>query len=314
MLHILLSELVERYGLKYEGENVIIEGFNLANRQIESDNILTYAESEKYLYYGIGNVKVKAILTTEKLADSFKEKRNDISYVFTEFPEHTFYTMYNDLVSLGAFDNQFFKTDESSVIDKGIGVVIEAGVRFGKNVRIGHNTIIKSGTIIGDNVSIGCGSIIGSEGFQLIKDRFGNNLNVPHIGGVYIGNNVSIGDCTTVCKSLFEGFTKIDDYTKIDNHVHIAHNCNVGKNCSITAHCTMFGSSSIGNNVWMAPHSKIMNGATVGDGTFIGTSAFVEGKVPSNNRLFGIPAKPIDEYMREQVYIKRCIHSISNRK
>ena len=215
--------------------------------------------------------------------------------------------MYIDLVSSGAFDSLLFITDTSSVVNKGVGVVIENGVKFGNNVRIGHNTIIKSGTIIGDNVSIGCCSVIGGEGFQLIKDKFGNNLNIPHTGGVYIGNNVSIGDCTTICKSLFEGFTRVGDYTKIDNHVHIAHNCNIGKNCSITAHCTMFGSSCIGNNIWLAPHSKIMNGAIVGDGTFIGTSSFVEGKIPPNSRLFGMPAKPIDEYIRDIVEFKKII-------
>lgn len=48
---------------------------------------------------------------------------------------------------------------------------------------IGHNSIIKSGSIIGNNVTIGCCSVIGGDGFQLIKEVDGN-MCIPHVGRV----------------------------------------------------------------------------------------------------------------------------------
>lgn len=313
MLNIRLSELAAKYNLQFKGNDVIVRGFNLSNRHVIADSVLTYAETEKYLRCAINNPKVSAVVTTEEMSMLSLQDQVKVSFLLTDYPEHTFYSIYIDLVASGILGRDSFKTDLSSV-SIGEGSVIENGVRFGKNVRIGNNTVIRSGTVIGDNVSIGNCSVIGSEGFQLIKDRFGNNMDIPHIGGVYIGNHVSIGDCVTVCKSLFEGSTEIGDYTKIDNHVHIAHNCVIGKNCSITAHCVMFGSSYLEDNVWLAPNSMIMNGAVVGNNSFVGAASFVEGKIPPDSKLFGIPAKQIEEYIKEQVKIKRCIKLLEKNK
>ena len=48
-------------------------------------------------------------------------------------------------------------------ISKGINVIIEENVSFGKNVVIGHNVIIYAGTKIGDNVVIQDNVVIGKQ-------------------------------------------------------------------------------------------------------------------------------------------------------
>ena len=145
-------------------------------------------------------------------------------------------------------------------------------------------------------MTIGSCSVIGGEGFQLIKDDNGINHTIPHIGRTYIGNDVTIGDLAVVTKSLFEGYTKVMDNVKIDNFVHVSHNCVVGKNSVITGYSAMMGSSTIGKNVWIAPKCTIMNGVHVGDGAFVCACSFVCLDVKPGSRVSGNPAQRVKDY------------------
>ena len=50
----------------------------------------------------------------------------------------------------------------------------------------------------------------------------------------------------------------------------------------------------IGNNVWIAPNTKIMKGAIIGDGAIIGSDSMVSKEIPSNSLAVGHPAKVIN--------------------
>ena len=50
-----------------------------------------------------------------------------------------------------------------------------------------------------------------------------------------------------------------------------------------------------GNHVWIAPNSKIMKGATIGDGTIIGSNTIVTKTVPSYCLAVGMPVKVVKE-------------------
>lgn len=52
-----------------------------------------------------------------------------------------------------------------------------------------------------------------------------------------------------------------------------------------------------GNHVWIAPNSKIMKGATIGDGTIIGSNSIVTKSVPSHCLAVGMPVKVVKEYV-----------------
>lgn len=50
---------------------------------------------------------------------------------------------------------------------------------------------------------------------------------------------------------------------------------------------------SIGDHVWIAPNTKIMKGAVVGDGTIIGSDTMVSKSIPANVLAVGHPAKVV---------------------
>ena len=289
-----LSTIAQLINKTIIGDDLLINGLNLSNREILSSRVLSYCTSLKYLKIALENSKVKALVVSPSIYRELPDNvKNKYSYIIDEFPESTFYTLFMRLYEL-YYPHYSWKTDFNNAIILDGGIV-EDGVILGKNVLIGNNSIIKSGTIIGNDVVIGACSVIGGDGFQLIKDSKGNNQTIPHAGRVKIGNYVSIGDNVTISKSLFDGFTHIGDYTKIDNHVHVAHNCKVGENCVLAANCIMFGSSELKRHVWVAPNATIMNRVVVEDDAFIGASSFVSRNVKSGARMFGIPAININE-------------------
>lgn len=296
ILKIRLSEIASFLGLPYVGNDVILDGFNLTNRNIEADGVISYCASVKYFRKAQKNSKVKALIVPQNLYDTLSdEDRNAFSYIISDTAEWSFYRAYINVVNNFDFSINY-KTviPDDCVIQE--GAIVEKGVELGHHVVIGNNSVIKAGTIICDNVTIGCCSIIGGEGFQLIKDENGNNHLIPHIGRTYLADNVSVGDNTVITKSLFEGYTKVLENAKIDNFVHVSHNCTVGQNSVVTAHTSLFGSSIIGENVWIAPHCSIMNRVHVGNGAFICGCSFVCVDVKPDTRVSGNPATRVLEY------------------
>lgn len=292
--NISLNEISRILELKLIGKNYCINGLNLCNKNSIHNSIISYITSNKYIRYIRQNPLVKALILTQEMYDLMNEEFTDLSFFITDYPEETFYDLHAYLCNLNIFYEQF--NFEKTIGDNCLiheSAILENGIEIGNNVRIGQNTVIKKGTIIEDNVKIGCGSIIGSEGFQLISDHSGNNKLIKHIGGCHIRKNVSIGDNTTICNSLFENTTVIGFNTKIDNLVHVAHNCIIGDNCVLTAGVILSGSTLIGNNVWIAPNSTISNHVILENNSFIGIGSVVLKKIKERSKVFGNPAKEI---------------------
>lgn len=49
----------------------------------------------------------------------------------------------------------------------------------------------------------------------------------------------------------------------------------------------------IGNHVWIAPNTKVMKGAVIGDGAIIGSDTMVSKCIPPNSLAVGHPAKVV---------------------
>ena len=136
--------------------------------------------------------------------------------------------------------------------------VIHKNVSIGNNVIIGNNTVIHDNTEIGDNVVIGCNCTIGGVGFGYEKDDNGEYILIPHIGNVIIKDKVEIGSNTAIDRAVM-GSTILNENVKVDNLVHIAHGVVIGKNSLVIANAMIAGSTVIGENVWVAPSSSLIN-------------------------------------------------------
>ena len=142
---------------------------------------------------------------------------------------------------------------------------------------------------------------------------------VGHNNTIRIGDNCIIG---VGCSFWMEGdniIVDIGDRCTFTRQVHLnaqetSRRIIIGENCMFSNHITVRTSDShpiysihdnerinpakdviIGSNVWIAPDSKIMKGAVIGDNCIIGSNTIVNKGIPPYCLAVGMPAKIVKE-------------------
>ena len=218
------------------------------------------------------------------------ETINHKNVIKVENPKATFFSIVAWLLRNIGFKPLFSShTAKSAKVHKSAS--ISDGVYIGEGTVIGAGVVIYSNVKIGNNCTIEANSVIGNAGFGVIQEKK-QNLMVPHVGGVVIGNNVRVGALTTIDRGTI-GNTFIDDFTKIDDRVHVAHNCIFGKRNIICAGASVGGSVNIGNDCWIGLGCNIKQKVNITSSTFIGMGANIFHDTSSQAKLVGYPAKKL---------------------
>ncbi len=190
----------------------------------------------------------------------------------------------------------------------GAGAVIGEGSIVGRDCLVYPRAVVYPGVQIGDRVVIHAGAVLGADGFGYVRDReTGSYTQFPQQGRLFIEDDVEIGANTTIDRGALAE-TRIRRGAKIDNLVHIGHNCDIGEDVVIAAQTGISGSSSVGNGAVIAGQVGIGDHAHVGPGVILGGQAGVlSGKTVSTTGtvLWGTPAKPLREYLRELATLSR---------
>jgi UDP-3-O-[3-hydroxymyristoyl] glucosamine N-acyltransferase len=188
------------------------------------------------------------------------------------------------------------------------GAVIGRGVHVGKGCHVYPRAVIYPKTTLGDRVIVHAGAVLGADGFGYVRDKeTGAYTQFPQQGRLVIEDDVEIGANTTIDRGAL-GETRIRRGTKIDNLVHIGHNCDIGEDVVIAAQTGISGSSTVGNGAVIAGQVGIGDHAHVGPGVILGGQAGVlSGKTvdTTGTVLWGTPAKPLREYLREIATVGR---------
>jgi len=177
-------------------------------------------------------------------------------------------------------------------VEIGTNVIIEPFVTIGSNVKIDENVVVKSGTkilnnvLIGKNCEIDENVVIGSQGFGIEVDNLTTTYRIPHLGGVIIGDNVSIGSGSIINSGTIEP-TIIMNNVKIDSSVHIAHNCLIKDSSLIASNSITSGSCEVGRNVWIGPNSVIANRVTIQDNVYVAMGSVVIRNVKKGQKVSG---------------------------
>ena len=190
------------------------------------------------------------------------------------------------------------------------GTQIFDGVKISENVKIGADCIIFQNVVIYENVSIGnrvklhAGVCLGADGFGFVRDDEGDYIKFPQIGSVVIEDNVEIGANSCVDRGSL-GVTRIGRGTKIDNLVQIAHNVLIGERVVIASQTGISGSTVIeddcviGGQVGFGDHARVLSGAIIGS-----KAGVLPGKIVRAGVWWGVPVQPLDEYKRQNAYVK----------
>lgn len=191
----------------------------------------------------------------------------------------------------------------------GANCVLLAGSYVGHNVRLGAGTLMHPRSVIlddcvtGDECVLQAGCVIGSDGFGYVRVG-AEQIKIPQIGNVVLGDRVEIGACTTIDRAV-TGSTIIGARTKIDNQVQVAHNVRIGEDNTICAQTGIAGSTHFGDRVVAAGQSGIVGHIEIGEGSVIAAGAKVISSLPPNSRVSGHYAQPHRDDMKQKVLLRK---------
>ncbi len=190
----------------------------------------------------------------------------------------------------------------------GRGTVIGPTAVIGPGVRIGRDSHIAAGTtvlnaLVGNRVILHPGVRIGQDGFGYLMSAKGH-AKVPQVGRVVIQDDVEIGAGTTVDRGANRD-TVIGEGTKVDNQVQIGHNVQIGRHCVVVAQVGISGSATLGDFVVIGGQAGVNGHVVIGHGAQVAATASVKDDLAAGGRYGGAPARPIKEWYREELALRR---------
>ncbi|MBV9080714.1 MAG: UDP-3-O-(3-hydroxymyristoyl)glucosamine N-acyltransferase [Elusimicrobia bacterium] len=189
------------------------------------------------------------------------------------------------------------------------GACLMAQVYVGARSKIGADTLIYPQVVIREDVSIGraciihAGAVLGSDGFGFYFAN-GGHRKIPQVGSVIIEDEVEIGSCTTIDRAT-TGSTVIGRGSKIDNLVQIGHNVEIGPLCILVSQVGIAGSSKLGAGVVLAGQVGVADHVKIADGTKVGAQSGLNRDTERGDELFGSPAQPIADTLRQISLLRR---------
>lgn len=281
----------------YGDFNVLIHGFCPLNSL--QDNCITWIRNLKKISFDDFRSHKNIILFAENTSQKIDV---DLTIVYVDNVQKTFFEVTEHFFGHLNPDRRQAVIEKTSVVESdniGEGVYIghhtfiDREVSIGNHVTIMHNVTIQGKVEIGDDSFIESGTVIGACGFGYVKDDMGKPKLVPHYAGVKIGKEVHIGANNTIIRGCL-GDTIIEDYVKTADLVCISHNDVIKSGALLTCGVMIAGSTTVGENTWLAPGAVINNAVDIGDDSYVGIGSVVLKKVKPGRRVFGVPAVNIN--------------------
>lgn len=190
------------------------------------------------------------------------------------------------------------------------GAVIAANASIGDDTYIGpgavieHDAVIGNGSIIhanatvghdcrvGDNCILHSGCVLGADGFGFIRDG-DENIKIPQVGAVVLGNDVEVGACTSIDRGALED-TVLGDGVKLDNQIQVAHSVQIGNNTIISAATAIAGSTKIGKNCLIGGLTGIREHIEIADNVMITARTLVTHSITCAGSSYS-SSTPMDE-------------------
>lgn len=196
----------------------------------------------------------------------------------------------------------------------GAGVVLHDHVSLGADVVVGEGSVLRAGARVGDRCRLGRrvvlmpNAVVGADGFSFERvDGEGpvqEWTKIPSIGHVVLEDDVEIGAGSCVDRANL-GATRIGRGTRIDNLVQVGHNNDIGEHCLLCGQVGISGSCRVGDGVIFAGQAGVSEHRTLGRDSVVMARAAVFKDLPDGSVVFGTPARPRAEWLRQQAAANR---------
>ncbi len=317
--NMLLSELADKLGLEYTGDDLEVLGVNTL--QDAGPDQVSFLANPKYACH-LDKTRAGAVVVDKEHAPRVSRAIVSSS-PYLDFARTVklfdrprgFFRDHSDQ----AFVHETARIDPSAVIHPmafvGPEAVIGRNTRIfpfvyiGENCRIGDdcliypNVSVMSSCVVGNRVIIHSAAVIGSDGFGFVQNGPAREK-IPQVGVVIIQDDVEVGAGTTIDRAAL-GRTVIGRGTKIDNLVQIAHNVQTGENCVIISQVGISGSSKLGDNVILGGQVGVAGHLEIGDNSRVAAKSGVGKSIPSDKDCGGIPAMDHTLFLKNAVLMPK---------
>jgi UDP-3-O-[3-hydroxymyristoyl] glucosamine N-acyltransferase len=190
-------------------------------------------------------------------------------------------------------------------------IVGAARPKEGRDVTVGSHVTLGDRVVLGDRVTIGASCVIGGAGFGWATGPSGAVKRMPHLGGVLIEDDVSIGPLCTIDGGVLTP-TILRRGVRLDAQVHVAHNCEIGEGTFVAAQSGFAGSVRVGRGVLVGGQVGVGDHITIGDGARIAGGSGVIGDIPAGATVAGYPAVPRGRWLRGLARVYRALGKARN--
>ncbi len=279
-----LRELAERLGLELRGPDLEIVTFGALNtRSPNTDRMLTWIV-DPALAPELDRVGIAACVVGERDAETL----GDHSLLITDHdPAEVFYSIFLDAARDAEWEQ--LGSGRGTGVEIASTAVVHEGVQLGDDCVIMDHAVILPNSRLGDRVTVKPNATVGGDGF-LATMVDGRQTMVPHMGGVWIGDDVQIGSQTCVDRGMFGGFTEIGSETRIDNLVHVGHSAALGER-GLVAACAEIGTIVAEEGFWLGPQTCALQGLILGRYSYAGIGSVLVRDIPDHGLVYGSPAK-----------------------
>jgi UDP-3-O-[3-hydroxymyristoyl] glucosamine N-acyltransferase len=251
----------------------------------EAQDVLTFAESEKFFQVATKNPGVSSVLITSEIRQVAAEKFTGGLCVVTS-PKTVFYKIHNYITEAAERQGSEMPQIDATAVIHPTAIIPDHNISIGRNVRIHANVVIYPNTSIGDEVVIRENCVVGSPAFYYFQDG-GRSVPVLSAGRVIIREYSEIQPLVSIERGVFGGATVIGPNVKIDNNCLISHDSQIGSGSILAGSTSLAGFVTIGKDVFAGMGVTISPEKTIGDGVKLSSGAVVTKDVPANTHVSG---------------------------
>ena len=319
------SEIAEAIGAELLGDgNTIIT--SIASIDSAPSGSITFITGKKYVG-ALQATEAAAVILPSSFADETSITRLVMDNPYLGYARLTGLWVSRSQGATGTGLHESCCIEESALLAADVRVgpkaVVQANAALGESVTVGGGAFVGEGAVIGARTVVhpnatvlhGCtigsdceihsGAVIGSDGFGFAPGGEYAWEKIHQLGGVRIGNRVSIGACTTIDRGALED-TEISDGVILDNHIQVAHNVSIGANTAIAGCTGIAGSTSIGANCRIGGAVSIVGHISICDDVMITANSFVNNSVTRpGSYSSGYPLEPTRQWRKNAVRLHR---------
>jgi UDP-3-O-[3-hydroxymyristoyl] glucosamine N-acyltransferase len=262
---------------------------------------LSFVEAPTFVAAALKASGTRCVVCTPELADAFA---GVAGVAISAEPKLAFFRLQQHLVE----ETNFYGESFATTIHPSARIHPRAWIAP-NNVRVGPDTVIEANvsiderSLIGSGVRIRAGAVIGSEGFQSLRQA-GGILQMAHGGGVALADHVEIFANAVIAKAVFRQMTSVGEHSRIGNGAFVSHNVQVGARCFVGHNASINGNTDVGDDSWIGPNATVSNLLSLGAGSRVSLGAVVIQSVPANTHVTGLPAIEHRRMLRHAVSIR----------